>query len=148
MNGSYNPPPSLDKYTKAYITTLVKPTSLQNTLQEIISTEAFRSGWKKMRETILAGISKIHFSHMKACAQSESLSNFKAIICYIPYSTGYSPTDWKIVVNTMIQKKGKGNKVEELHTINLTEVDFNFNNKIMVRDLLYCAESNNLLLDE
>ena len=44
LNSSYNPPPSLDKYVKAYIAALVKPTSLQNTLQEIISTEVFRSG--------------------------------------------------------------------------------------------------------
>ena len=42
----------------------------------------------------------------------------------------------------------KGNKVGNLRTINLMEVEFNFNNKVMARDLLYCAEENNVLPDE
>ena len=32
----------------------------------------------------------------------------------------------------MIEKKGKGYKVSDLHIINLMEVDFNFNNKVIV----------------
>ena len=48
----------------------------------------------------------------------------------------------------MIEKKGKGNQVEDLRTINLIEVDFNFNNKVMAEELLACIEKNNLILDK
>ena len=64
-----------------------------NLSKAYISTDNFRNGWKKMREAIAVGISSIHFGHLKAITQSESLSNFEAMICHIPYQTGYSPVD-------------------------------------------------------
>ena len=45
----------------------------------------------------------------------------------------------------MIEKRGKGNLVSNLRTINLMEVDFNFNNKVISRALMYCAEKNHLI---
>ena len=45
----------------------------------------------------------------------------------------------------MIEKKGKGCKVTDLKTINLIEIDFNFNNKIMARNILNYPEKNHLL---
>jgi len=48
----------------------------------------------------------------------------------------------------MIKKKGKGCKVMDLQIINLIEVDFNFNNKIMAKEILTYVEKNCLLLIE
>ena len=48
----------------------------------------------------------------------------------------------------MIEKKGKSNWVGDLRTINLMEVDFNFNNKVIAKELLVCIEKNNLIPDE
>jgi hypothetical protein len=48
----------------------------------------------------------------------------------------------------MIEKKGKGNRVGDLRIINLMEVDFNFNNKVIAKELLHCIEHNKLLPDE
>ena len=45
----------------------------------------------------------------------------------------------------MIEKKGKGCKVSDLHTINLIEADFNFNSKVIARDILNYLEVNQLL---
>ena len=45
----------------------------------------------------------------------------------------------------MLEKKRKGNHVSKLRTICLLEADFNFNNKKLGRDILRCAEHNNLL---
>ena len=77
-----------------------------------------------------------------------ALSNFKATISHILYSTSYSPEDWKIVINMMIEKKGKSNKVGDIRTINLIEADFNYNNKKMAKDLLWYCEKNNFLSKE
>ena len=78
----------------------------------------------------------------------QSLANFKATICHIPYATEYSPHEWQVSINTMIKKKGKECMVPNLQTINLMEVDFNFNNKIMARDMLRYAEENKLFTKE
>ena len=45
----------------------------------------------------------------------------------------------------MIKKKGKGYKVTDVRTINLIEVNFNFNNKIIARNILNYVEKNHLL---
>ena len=101
-----------------------------------------------MKEAILASLSGIHFRYMKTYSQSQALLDFEATIYHIPYRTGYSPKDWRVLINTMIEKKGKGNRVRDLRTINLIEVDFNFNNKIIAKELLTCMEQNNLLPNE
>ena len=67
------------------------------------------------------------------------------IVRYIPYSTGYSPKDWHVLVDTIIEKKGKRNLVSNLWIINLIEADFNFNNKVMTRNATRCVEQNNLI---
>ena len=114
----------------------------------MITTESFRNSWEKMKEVTVLEISGDHFGYMKACAQSEALSNFKATNCHISYATGYLLKDWKTVVNIIIEKKGKRNRVGNLRTINLMEADFNFNNKIMAREVLFCMEKNKLLQDK
>ena len=101
-----------------------------------------------MKEATVSVISGIHFGHLKAIAKSEPLLNFEAIVCHIPYRTDYSLTDWKVAINTIIEKKGKGNQVGNLRTINLIEVNFNFNSKIMAREILRCRERNGLLSKE
>ena len=50
-----------------------------------------------------------------------------------------------MTVNAIIEKKGKGNLVQNLCTINLMEADFNFNNKVIARSIMKYAEENNLL---
>ena len=48
----------------------------------------------------------------------------------------------------MIEKKGKGNRVEDLCTIDLLEVDYNFNNKILAKMIIECIEYNKLIPEE
>ena len=101
-----------------------------------------------MREKTTAGISGVYFGYMKACTQLEYLSDFKATMAHISFATGYTPQDQKIAVNTMIAKKGKSNLVKDLRTINLMEANFNFNNKVVARLIMNCAEENKLLPDK
>jgi hypothetical protein len=41
-------------------------------------TEEFINNWTKMKESISSGISGVYFGHLKACANSAILANFKA----------------------------------------------------------------------
>ena len=101
-----------------------------------------------MKEKTSSGISGLHFGHMKACAQSKFILDFEATLAHIPYSTGISPGDWKKSINAMLEKRGKGAHVSNLRTICLMEADFNHNNKKLGRDILHCAETNQLLPQE
>ena len=148
LQWTYIPPDGTDEPTCAYLRELERPPLVHHPPPMGISTKTFQQGWRKMKEFTSSGISKIHFGHMKACADSQLLSDFEATVCHIPYVTGYSPVEWQTSINNMIEKKGKGNLVEHLRTINLMEADFNFANKVLGKDAAACAEQNNIFPKE
>ena len=82
---------------------------------------------------------------MKSCIHSLLLANFEATIGCIPCTIGCLPEDWQVPINTMIEKKGTGDNVADSQIISLAEGDFNYNNKTLARELLQCAEENNVL---
>ena len=82
---------------------------------------------------------------MKVYTQIQSLVDFEATICHILYSIEYSLKEWQYSIKTIIEKKEKGCRIHNLHTINLMEADSNFNNKIIAKNLLRYAKENNLL---
>lgn len=147
LAGTYTPPLDLDQYSKEYLKELAAPL-LRDTPPAIISTQTFREGWTKISEFISSGLSGIHYGHMKACTKSQLLSDFEATICHIPYATGYSPEESRHSLNNMIEKKGKGNLVNDLRTINLLESYFGFNLKVMGRTTSACTEHNLLFPKE
>jgi len=61
---------------------------------------------------------------------------------------GYLLMEWRRAINIIILKKGKGDQVQDLRTINLIEADFNFNKKLLAKDTMRCAEVNKLLSQE
>lgn len=85
---------------------------------------------------------------MKACSQDKELADFEAAMSHIPYTTGYSPHQWRQSTSVMLLKKGKGDFVDDLRTIQLMECDFNGNNKKLGKEVMQCAEANNLLPKE
>jgi hypothetical protein len=108
----------------------------------------FREGWRKMKEQTSAGISGLHFGHLKSCATDNFLSEYESCVSHIPFATGYSPLPWQYVVNVMIRKKAQVDLVTGLRTVVLTEVDFNFNNKILGKMTLHHAEMTGALAKE
>jgi hypothetical protein len=149
LDGSYTPPANTNQYTREFFKQLQKPPQIfAPPLQATMTTKEFQSGWKRMKEKTSAGISGIHFGHMKTCAQDDFLSNFEASLAQVPYVTGQSPSSWQVGVNVMIQKKARVDLVNKLRTITLTEADFNFNNKFLGKHTIAHAEKHNLLAKE
>ena len=66
----------------------------------------------------------------------------------IPYATGYSPSRYQFGTDAMLLKASKSRRIEKLRTIILYGAEFNFMNKILGRDMLANAESNNSLAPE
>jgi hypothetical protein len=147
LEGRYTPPMEQDQYTTELLQQLRQVPQLTQ-MEPIITTEAFKEGWRKMKETTSAGKSGMHFGHMKACTQSDQVADFEATMTHIPYVTGYSPLRWKSGVDVMILKKAQQFRVDKLRTIVLLEADFNFNNKILGKEGMRTAEINNALAPE
>ena len=120
------------------------PDHLIHTLKAILTNNIFHKGWSKIKERTSLGLSGTYFSQMKVCTKLDYLSEFKVIIEYIPFTTGYSPRNWKISINVIIQKKGKGDWVQDLYIINLIKVGFNFNNKVIAKIIMEYAEQKKL----
>jgi hypothetical protein len=148
LSGQFNPPPNTPQYTVEFFCQLKRAPINNNYITNHISKDNFQDGWKKMKEYTSAGISGLHFGHMKTCAMNEFTSQFESSLSHLPYLTGYSPNEWNFGVNVMIQKKERVNLVTKLRTITLTEADFNFNNKYLGKQTLEHAEANNLIAKE
>ena len=91
LEEDYEPPNSIDYYSKAYIKVLAKPQTIVNLPKAILIAKGCRVEWRKMKEVTSVGISGIHFKYMKFYAHSLALSNFEVIIRHISYVTDYPP---------------------------------------------------------
>ena len=101
-----------------------------------------------MKKRTSAEMSGMYFGQTKACVQVDHLTELKASIANVAYATGVSPPVWKKDVNVMIHNKLHKDLVTKLRTIVLTEVDFNFNNKVLGRSTIYNAGKYHILSDE
>ena len=107
-----------------------------------LTSEDFKSGWKKMKETTSsASKGGLHFRQMKACSMNPLLTEFESSVSHIPFTTGYSPTQWKKSVIVMIKKKTGLNTITSLRSVVPIEADFNFNNKSLRRRAIQQAEN-------
>ena len=87
-----------------------------------------------MKDKTSAGLSRLHFGYLKACAFFPLALDVEATMGNIQYILGYSPICWKKSVNLMLQKKNnKSKSVENVRTIQLFESDYNFNNNKIKR---------------
>jgi hypothetical protein len=87
LQGNYILPEDLDLISKEFIKELKKLPGLIDQPKVVISIKLFCDRWRKISEKTLAGISRIYFSHMKVCIQSNAITDFEATISYIPFAT-------------------------------------------------------------
>ena len=148
LEGTYQVPEHTNPYSQQLFDQL-KAAEIQHEFEPAqITAEVFSEGWKKMNEQTSAGISGLHFGHLKSCAKDEFLSSFEASIANVPYTTGYSPSTWSTGISIMLHKKEDVDLVNKLRTITLLKADFNFNNKLLGHATIKHAEKNNLLAKE
>ena len=149
INGTYTCPIAAPLYSREFFAQFTQEAISFPPPPNIMTTESFINGWKKMKEeTSAASFTGIHFGHLKAASLDPTLADFEAAISHIPYATGYNPSQWKKSICCMIKKKADVDLVTKLRTIVLTEADFNFNNKKLGREGIQHAEKNNLIAKE
>ena len=149
LNGTANFPANIPHFTKLLLQHLKKPQHVNlDEVDPYVSVEEYQQGWKKMKEYTTAGISGIHFGHLKSCARDSFLAQFESSLAQISYGSGVSSAFWQKSVICMIKKKQQEEHISRLRSIVLTEADFNFNNKILGRTTLQVAENNNMIAKE
>ena len=148
LQGTYNAPIGTHEYAQEFFNELQEAELTHPFTEHQITPDLFKDGWAKMKEKTSAGMSGLHFGHLKTCAMDPVLAEFEASIANVPYSTGYTPHNWQTGISVMLHKKEHEDLVTKLRTITLLEADFNFNNKILGRATIQHAERNNLIAKE
>ena len=98
-----------------------------------ITCDAYRKGRRGVKEIISSSPSKLHTGHWKRGSLDPSINWVNTSLANIPFLSGYSPKRCQHGINVMIEK-AKGNyRVDKLRTILLYKVDFNMNNKYLVK---------------
>ena len=148
LQGSYQPPPTTDKFTRALIQELSTPPCIQETgpITTVITPEDNKKAWQKQKEKTASN--GLHFGHYKASAQHEQLNKFDAQTRTIPYKHGFAPQEWTEITDVEILKKSGVFEVELMRTIQLLDSQFNMNNKKLGRELMCNAERHGLLAEE
>ena len=95
LQGDYNAPPDTDNYTSAYLKHIRRSPKFIEPPQAIMPTKIFQEEWSNIKERTSAGISCLHFGHIKACSQLPFISDFEASLPHTHYTTIYAPDDWK-----------------------------------------------------
>ena len=92
LQGNFNIPHHLDKYTKKLLTELAIPSHMisKPKISLKFQTQDYINGWSKMNEKTTSGISQVHFGHHLACSKHFSNASFETLMCELPYRTGYS----------------------------------------------------------
>ena len=148
LRGDYQVPEGAHPYTHEFFSQLRRADVEHPFPTPHITKEVFINGWKHMNERTSAGISGLHFGHLKTCAMDSRLATFEASLANIPYSTSHTLDTWNKGISIMLHKKANEDLVTKLRTITLLEVEFNFNNKVLGKATMQHAEDNQLIAKE
>ncbi len=150
LEGTYDMPSSLDKYTKMLINALRMPTQVKDLppMSSTITPEENKAAWKKQKERTASEPDGLHFGHYKAAAQDPFLSNIDAIIRSLPYKHGFAPKLWQQITDVVIPKKAGVLDVELMRTIQLMHSEANMNNKKLGKEVMANAEKAGVMVAE
>ena len=114
-----------------------------------LNVEECQQGWKKAVERTSSAMKHgTHFGHWKAGYLDNDIAKAHTALANVAFLSGYSPQRWKFGVNSLIPKEAGNYNIKRLRTILLYEADFNFNNKVLGRRMMYNAERHNILAPE
>jgi len=111
-----------------------------------LDVEECKQGWKRATKVTSSAIKfGTHFGHWKVGYGNDEIAAAHTGLANVPFMTGYSPIRWQFGVNYLLTEEHGNFKIHRLRTILLYEADYNFNNKILGRRMMYNAESHNIL---
>jgi hypothetical protein len=142
LNGTFEPPIDCDPYLKELMEEMRMDdrTRAAGPIPATISKEEHQSGWKKQKERTASVSSGLAFSDHKAASYDDEMSEIDRLLREIPYTQGFSPDLYQVITDYEILKKSGVYDVEKMRTIQLFIAQFNMNNKMSGRDVMFRAE--------
>ena len=150
MEGTYDAPECLDKYTKAFIRELAIPQSVKTkgNIDILISTTDHIQGWKKQKDKIASEPTGLSFSHYRSSIHDEDLVETDILLRGLPLELGFAPELWCNITDIEILKKANVYDVDQMRLIQLMDAEFNMNNKMIGRRMMHNAESLGLIPED
>jgi hypothetical protein len=146
LDGSYDPPSTLDPYAKKLLAELRMPKIVQeNRIPSDIPTAEHKQFWQRMDARKGCEPSDLSHAHYKVASQDQLLADFDASLRQLPYQHGFAPDGWVNMTAVQLRKKLDVILVHKLRTIVLMSSQFNTNNKKLGRDVMRHAEALKLL---
>jgi hypothetical protein len=96
-----------------------------------ITSDDYKSFWKRVKESTSSSISGLHFGVYKATSSSDLISSFLADKLTVVGSYGCPPSRWGCGLQVMLEKVAGVALVNKLRAILLMEGDYNFFNKFV-----------------
>jgi Reverse transcriptase (RNA-dependent DNA polymerase) len=146
LEGTFVPPEGTNPGAVKLIKQMKRPEGLPSIKMEV-EIQRYRRAWLRCRQQTAAA-SELHFGHFRAQATNDILGRCDALMAHIPYRTGYTPIRWQEGRGVMLLKEAGNYNAEKMRTILLLPPDFNFNNKLFGRQLMYHAEQHGLIAPE
>jgi hypothetical protein len=152
LDGKYQAPSGTDRYMKELMEEMKMPKVIQTTvaregtITKEISVDENRTGWKKRRVASAesTGLTMDHYI-CGVGGEDPELNEIDTLMRQLPYHFGFSPASWQKITDVEILKKIGVYDVEKMRTIQLMNAEFNMNNKKLGRDVMWFAESHNVL---
>jgi hypothetical protein len=150
MQGFYAVPNGVDPFTRKLISHLRMAPNIaaSDPINIYITTDDWKAGWTRMKESTATGSDFLHFGHFKAGCTNDVIANFEATMANIPILSGYSPPRWKKAVDCMLLKREGDYRVDKLRTIVLFDPEANHIFKCLGRKVMAHAEQHNQLAAE
>lgn len=147
LDGTYDPPESLEKCTKAFLRELVVPQSVKDkgNINVSITTSEHIQSWKRQKDKTASEPTGLSFSHYRSAIHDTSLVETDVILRTTPLELGFAPTQWCNITDIEILKKTNVYDVDQMRLIQLMDAEFNMNNKMIGRRMMQNAEALGLI---
>jgi hypothetical protein len=103
------------------------------------NTDEYIATWKKMADN-KASVPGIQAAHIKCLTSKMQSATVLSLLALIPLICGYSPTRWRVGIDSMIPKKQDDLRPSKLRLILLMDTRFNHNNKLIGKKMMEYAE--------
>ena len=148
--GTYQPPETLDPYTKLFIQHLATPPQVLEAgeIPLDIPLQEHQRVWKRQNHHTSCDSRNLSFAHHKAGAHDPLLSTVDIAIRSAPLLLGFSPPSWEYMTDCSIPKKAKQLQAALMRIIVLMGSLYNMNNKMIGKRVMERVEDLRLMVVE
>ena len=148
VSGEFEIPPNLDEGTTLWFQKMQDPTSRITEVPIAINTASYTDSWRQMKE-LTSSAPGLHFGHFKAISDTTPIAaEVHTLLAEIPIITGYAPQRWRKCTDAMLRKKANDIRPEKLRLVTLMAADFNHNNKLIGKHIMWNGEKHHRFATE